>query len=208
MSVRVNLLPGDVRARGEASRSRVLAGVLGLLLLVVLAGLTFLQRSSIGDAEDRLAAVEQQNTALQADITALQPFADLEARATTAVDLVALALDREGSLATVLQDLSAVLPPNADLTTLSITMPGEELEPAAGGTRLVYGQLAATGRVIDGLAPGVERLIIDLDRVAGFDNAYVTTSAVDEDGVATFALEVDLGPEILSRRYDVAEVTP
>lgn len=208
MSVRVNLLPGEVRARGAANRTRILAGVVGVVVLLVLVGLTLVQRSSIGDAEARLAGVQEQNTALQADIAALQPFADLEARASTAVDLVALALESEGSLATVLQDLSAVLPPNADLTTLAITLPGEELEPAVGGTRLVYGQLSATGRVIDGLAPGVERLIIDLDRVAGFDNVYVTTSAVDEDGVATFALEVDLGPEVLSGRYDVAEVTP
>lgn len=207
MSVRVNLLPGEVRARGAANRTRILAGVVGVVLLLVLVGLSLMQRSAIGDAEARLADVQAENAALQADIAALQPFADLEARANTAVDLVALALESEGSLATVLQDLSAVLPPNADLTSLAIRLPGEEFEPAVGGTRLVYGQLSATGRVIDGLAPGVERLIIDLDRVAGFDNAYVTTSALDDDGVATFTLEVDLGAEVLSGRYDVAEDT-
>lgn len=208
MSVRVNLLPGEIQARGEASRARFVAALLGVVLLLVLGALTLLQRSSIGDAEERLAAVEAQNTQLQADIAALQPFADLEARANESVEVIGLALGTEGSLATVLQDLSAVLPPNAELDTLAITLPGEELAPAAGGTRLVFGRLAATGRVIDGVAPGVERLIIDLDRVAGFDNAYVTTSAVDDEGVATFTIEVDLGPEVLTGRYAIPEVTP
>lgn len=209
MSVRVNLLPGEVRARGQASRSRVLIGVLMLMLVVALGAVTFFQRSSISDAEQRLALAQAQNTDLQADITALQPFADLEARANDAVDLLAVALGNEGSLAQVLQDLSAVLPPNAELDTLTVTLPGEAAAPAPGGTRLVYGRLVATGQVLDGVAPGVERLMIDLDRVAGFDNAYVTTSAVDEDGVATFSIEVDLGPEALTGRYVTSvEVTP
>lgn len=210
MSVRVNLLPQEVQARGQANRARVLAGVVGLAVLVVLAGLSFLQRGTIDDAEDRLAAVQADNEALRADISALQPFADLEARADGSVAVVASALGGEGSLATILQDLSAVMPPNGQIESLAITLPGEALTPQVGGDRLVYGRLAATGKVLDGLAPGIERLIIDLDRVASFDNVYVTSSTVDEEGVATFALEIELGPETLTRRYVVSdeEVTP
>lgn len=205
MSVRVNLLPEDVRARGQANRARLVAGLLGLVLLLVLAGITLLQRGAIGDAEDRLASVQAENESLQADIAALQPFADLEERSQSSVSLVTLALGSEGSLATILQDLSAVMPPNAQIESLVVTLPGQAQAPATGGNRLVYGRLAASGQVLDGIAPGVERLIIDLDRVAGFDNVYVTTSTVNEDGVATFALEVELGPETLTRRYIINE---
>lgn len=201
MSVRVNLLPGDVQARSQATRARVLAGLGVLVLIAVLAGLSLLQQGRIDDAEQRLADVEDANALLQAEIAALQPFADLEARATAAVDFVGVALGSEGSLATVLQDLSAVLPPNAQIDTVSITLSPEEQAPSPGGQRLVYGTIAASGRVLDGVAPGVERLVIDLDRVAAFDNAYVTTSVVDEEGIATFALEVELGPEVLTGRY-------
>ena len=210
MSVRVNLLPDEVQARSEATRSRLLAGAGVLAVLVALAVLTVLQRGDINDAEERLAAVEAENVELQADITALQPFADLEARAATAVEVVGLALGSEASLATVLQDLSAVLPPSAEFDTVAITLSPEELEPAPGGERLVYGTILANGRVLDGVAPGVERLVIDLDRAAAFDNAYVTTSVVDEEGVATFTLEVQLGPEVLTGRYGLVaeEATP
>lgn len=210
MSVRVNLLPGEVAARGRASRARIVAGVLAFVLVGILGILSLMQRSSINDAREQLASIQAANEELNADIAALQPFADLEARANTSVDLVELALGSEGSLATVLQDLSAVLPPDAQIDNLSVTLPGEAISPATGGTRLIYGRLAATGQVTEGIAPGVERLMIDLDRVAAFDNPYVTTSTVDEEGVATFSLEVELGPETLTRRYLVtdAEASP
>lgn len=202
MSVRVNLLPGDVQARGRESRARILSGVVGLVLLLVLAGLTFLQRSSINDAEDRLTAVEEQNAELQAEIAALQPFADLDARAGESIDLVALALAGEASVAGILQDLSSVFPPNAEINAISITLNEDGSAPSTGGERVVFGQLTASGRVLDGVAPGVERLIIDIDRIASFDNVYVTTSVIDEDGVATFVLEADFGPEVLTGRYE------
>lgn len=205
MSVRVNLLPEEVQARGQANRVRILAGLVGLVLLLALAGITLLQRDAIGDAEERLASVQEQNANLQADITALQPFADLEARSESSAELVMLALGAEGSLATILQDLSAVMPPNAELESLAVTLPGQAQTPATGGDRLVYGSLAATGQVLDGIAPGVERLIIDLERVAGFDNVFVTTSTVNEEGVVTFSLDVQLGPEALTRRYVIDE---
>lgn len=203
MSVRVNLLPGEVQQRSEATRSRVLAALAGLVVIVVLAGLTLLQRGEIAEAQDQLAVVQATNQQLQADIAALQPFADLEARAQSSVETVELALGDEGSLATVLQDLSAVLPPNAQIDTLAIALSGDAQAPSPGGDRLIVGRIQASGKVLEGVAPGVERLVIDLDRVAAFDNAYVTTSVIDDEGVATFTLEIELGPEVLTGRYDI-----
>lgn len=201
MSVRVNLLPEDVRQREGANRARIVAGLLGLVLVAGLAFLTFMQRGDISDAEQRLAEVEQQNQELQADVAALQPFADLEARATGAADLVEQALAPEVSLAAVLQDLSLVFPPTAELTTLSISAQDEDDTPAVGGTRLVVGSVAAQGRVVSGIAPGVERLLIDFDRAAIFDNPFVTSTSVDENDVTTFSFEADLGPEARTQRY-------
>lgn len=207
MSVKVNLLPSEVQARGEASRSRALVALVGVLLIGALAAVSLLQRGQISDAETRLASVEATNQELQADIAALQPFADLQARADSAAAVVELALGAEGSLATILQDLSAVMPPNAQIDTLAVTLSPEPQVPSSGGDRLIYGRIAASGRVIDGVAPGVERLIIDLERVAAFDNVYVTTSTVDEEGTASFLIEVELGPEALTGRYVLTDET-
>lgn len=209
MSVRVNLLPGEVQERGQANRQRgIAAAVLGLVILL-LGALTFLQRGQINDAEARLASAEAQNAALQAEIAALQPFADLEQRAIGAAELVELAMGGEASFAGILQDLSLVFPPSAELGSLTINIADEVASPAPGGDRLIVGRIAATGRVVSGLSPGVERLLIDFSRAASFDNSYITTSSIDDDGVATFSLETELGPEVLTRRYVLdAEVSP
>ena len=52
-----------------------------------------------------------------------------------------------------------------------------------------------------GLAPGFERLLLDVERAAAFDNVFGGGTTVDEFDVSTFSLEVDLGPEILTNRY-------
>lgn len=206
MSVRVNLLPGELASRERATRARGLAAAAGALLLAILGLLYFLQMRAIGDAQERLAATQAETTALQADIAALQPFADLEQRALSAADTVSAAMAREASVAAILQDLSAVLPPDAELLTLSVTIDEAPVAPSAGGTRLAHGRISAAGRTTGGIAPGVERLLIDFGRVASFDNVYVTSSSVDDEGVATFALEIELGPEVLTERYHLRDV--
>ena len=205
MSVRVNLLPSEVKERGRANRSRLAAAAVAAVLVVLLAVLTVMQRSQIGDAEDRLAQVEAENQALEADIAALQPFADLESRASTSAELISEALADEKSLAGILQDISTVLPPDAEVDTLAVTFFDEPGEPSAGGDRLIVGALRATGRVLSGLAPGVERLAIDLERVAAFENVFVTTTTTDDEGVTSFEIEAELGPEVLTGRYDVLD---
>ena len=207
MSVKVNLLPGEVQERGQATRQRAIAaGVVGLFI-ALLGALTLMQRGAITDAETRLADVGAQNAALEADVAALQPFADLEQRASAAASTVAIALGAEASIASILQDLSLVFPPSAELDNLTVSIVPEPTSPAPGGVRLVAGRLTAQGQVVSGLSPGVERLLIDFSRAASFDNTYITSSNVDERGVATFNLETELGPEVYTDRYVAIEAS-
>lgn len=209
MSVKVNLLPGEVQQRGQANRQRVIGAAAVGVFVLLLAVLTFLQRGQISDAEARLAVVETENTQLQADIAALQPFADLEQRALAAAGTVEAALGGEVSFASVLQDLSLVFPPSAELTNLQITIAEDLASPAPGGDRLIAGRVTAQGQVVSGLSPGVERLLIDFSRAASFDNTYITNSTIDENGVAAFSLETELGPEVATNRYVLdSEVAP
>lgn len=205
MSVKVNLLPGEVQQRGQANRQRGIAAAIVGLVVVLLGVLTFLQRGAISDAEARLASVDSQNAALQAEIAALQPFADLEQRALAAAGTVEAALGDEVSFASVLQDLSLVFPPSAELTNLQVTVADGLATPSPGGGRLIAGRVTAQGQVVSGLSPGVERLLIDFSRAASFDNTYITNSTIDENGVATFSLETELGPEVATNRYVIDE---
>lgn len=203
MSVRVNLLPEQVQASARASTARYAAAGAAALLVAALGGLYFMQAGQVDDAEAELAAVEADNAELQARVTELAPFAALTAERDEAVGAVTAAMDGEASVAGVLQDLSAVLPPQAEITTLTVTMADGAQAPSAGGTRPVQGRLSAQGRALVGIAPGVEDLMLSVDRAAAFDNPFVTTTTVEEGEVAAFTLEVDLGPEVLTDRYEL-----
>jgi Tfp pilus assembly protein PilN len=202
MSPRVNLLPGEVEARNRASRQRVGLGIGAVLLIAVLVVAYLFQAGRVNDVEEQLAAEQQELAALEADLATLREFDELERRTTEAQSLLTAALGLEASLAGVLQDLAAVMPTDADLLTLtlSVAAPGEV--PPLGADRVGYGTLAASGRTTRGHAPGLERLLLDLEKPAAFGDVYFGSSVLDEEqGFATFTVEVALGREILTGRY-------
>lgn len=208
MSVKVNLLPDEIGARSKASGQRGVLVAAFVALLALVAGGWWFNEGRVTTAETELAAAETAVVELRAEIAELQPFSELEQRSVAARTLLATALGGEASAAGIMQDLSSVFPPNAQLEELTVTLTGETV-PLAGGERVVYGQVAGVGRLLLGIAPGAERLLIDLDRAAAFDNPFVTM-AVDEDGVGDFVFDFQLGPEVLTNRYAslVGEVTP
>lgn len=199
MSMRVNLLPREVEDRNRAARQRVLvgAGALGLLGVFGLAYLYQLDR--VGDAREQLEAEQAEVAALEAEVADLAEFEDLRSRRDAADTLLNTAFDGEVSVAGILQDLAAVYPTDAQLDTLTIALtdPNAEL----GAVRVAIGRLTATGATLRGHAPGLERLLLELDKVAGFSNVFFSSSTQSEDGIAAFNLEVDLGDEIRTRRY-------
>lgn len=202
MSARVNLLPREAEER-EARRRAIGIGAVGLLVLLgILAGLYFFQISRVNGARDQLAEEEAERDALQAQADQLAPYADLATRRDAAVEIVTTVMAGEVSLAGVLQDVAAVMPNEAALLNLSIAVATAPEPPAGfdlGGP--AFGSLTASGETFGGHAPGVERFIIEFDKIAAFFDVFVSSSTIDEEGIATFTLEADLGAEILTGRY-------
>ena len=199
MSVRVNLLPGEVAERNKAARQRALmgAGAVGVLGLL---GVAYLfQMNRLSDARSELQAEQARVTELQAELADLSEFQELQGRLDAANTLVTTAFDGEVSMAGVLQDLAAVYPTDAQLEdlTIALTDPTAEL----GAIRVAIGRMTASGATLQGHAPGLERLLLELDKVASFSNVFFTNSTQDEEGIAAFSLDVDLGDDVLTRRY-------
>lgn len=201
MSVRVNLLPGDVAERNEAARQRAAMGAAAVLLLVLLVLAYLFQVNRVNDAREELAQEEERVAALQAELGELQEFQELQSRQAAAQTLLSTAFAGETSMAGILQDLAAVYPSDAQLETLTIAL----TEPTAelGATRVAVGTMNATGATLQGHAPGLERILLELDKVASFSNVFFTNSVQDDEGlgVAGFTLDVDLGQEVLTGRY-------
>ena len=201
MSVRVNLLPRETYARQAATRQRngVLAGFIGLIVVL---GLLFLWQSSrLDDARNELAREQDQTQAIQHDVNQLSEFDELRSRQEDAHATVQETLSGEVSIAGILQDMAAVMPSDAQFDTLNISI-GEEATDDATGARTL-GTFAATGRTLTSHAPGVERVLLSLEKVATFVDLFVNSSALDEpDGdVATFSVDGRLGEEVLTGRY-------
>ena len=193
--VRVNLLPGEERQRQSANRERAMAGVAVGALIIVLGGVWFWKNSQVGDARDRLDEEQAATQALQAEVAELNEYAAIQTELLDADSNIAAVMGGEVGVAGILQDLAVVMPSGVELESLSMTAtPDDEL--------ITIGQLVLNGRTIDRHAPGLERVLIELDKVAAFRAPYFGSAAVDNDEAVAFDVSVQLGTEVLTGRYE------
>jgi hypothetical protein len=205
MSVRVNLLPAATRERDRAARQRGVAGGLFLVVLLALGSVWLVQDRKLGGLEAELAAEQQVLSGLQAEQAELAAYADLAARLSAADERVRTALSDEVSFAGALQDVAAVTPPDTGLLSLTIDVQPpltDGTEAIAGASVGTVGTVNLSGHSLTGHAPGVERILLELDKVYNFDEPFFNSSTLDEDGVATFNLDVGLQPRSRTGRYD------
>jgi Tfp pilus assembly protein PilN len=198
MSVRVNLLPEATKQRGRANQQRLMAlGAAGLLLLV-LGGTWWWAANQVSQAEDRLAAEQSVTAGLRAEEAELIAFRDLADRREQAVETLIVSMADEVSIAGVLQDLAAVMPADAQMDTLTVNLQGVPERTD------VIGNLVITGQTLTSHAPGVERMLLALEKVATFGELFLNSSTLEEDQVdpvATFSLEGAVRAEARTDRY-------
>ena len=201
MSVKVNLVPRDVARRQRANRAYGFVGAGFLGLLVIFGFLYWMQVQRVNDAQDVVDEEQARVAALQADLNALSDYQQLQGRLEDANQLITLALGSEASIAGILQDVAAVMPGDAQLNSLAVSV-GSIAEPGLGDVRPSFGAIQLTGLSIRGHAPGLERLLLEFDKIAAFSDIYFSNSTLDPiSGQSTFGVSVDLGPEILTGRY-------
>lgn len=201
MSVRVNLLPRETFARQQARRQQALTGLAGLLLLVILGGVYWFQASRVSDARDELAAEEEVVSELEAEVAALEEFDDLRDRREETEEAIRATLAGEVTFAGILQDLAAVMPSDAQIDTMAISLSDVGTDETTGETTI--GSMNLTGKTLTSHAPGVERFLLSLNKVVSFVDLHVNSSSLDDadDSIASFSVEGQIGPEVLTGRY-------
>lgn len=204
-NVRINLLPEDVRRRGESNRANAMLAAGFGVLVVLIAVAWFILQGRVDDARVELAAEDEELTALRADLAELNEFQQLETLANATDSDLATILGGEVSLAGLLQDVAAVMPTDVEINDLAATI-DLGTEPTLGDARAPIGLVTMGGRTLQGHAPGVERLLIELDKLAALDDLFMTNSTLEENelvtsDVAAFTVEADLGQEALTGRY-------
>ena len=193
MTAKVNLLPQATRADAGKTRQRGIAVGVVLLVIAALGLATFLQFGVLEDAEQDLADAQAELVAAQAEVAALAEFEDIEQRLAETNELVTSVLAGETTLAGILQDIALVTPTEGAFTSMGLTF--QQDDPSTVGT------FTGNAEVLSSHAPGVERFLLQLERPAGFRNAFPGGSAIDEDDIATFPVTVQLGPEYRTGRY-------
>lgn len=199
MSVRVNLLPEATKAKGRVSQQRnALLGAFALLL-VALAGTYWWASSQVNRTEQELATEQDRTAQLRREQAELVAFRELADRRTTADRLLTTSLSGEASFAGILQDLAVVLPDDTQLDSLMIDVDPPD-EPVPGG---YIGSFTITGRTLTSHAPGVEQVLLSLDKIVSFRDLYLNSSSLEQDDerIASFSLDGRIGQEASTDRY-------
>jgi Tfp pilus assembly protein PilN len=195
----VNLLPPEIRQRQRTRQVTfaVLAGGAIALLLIVFVYL--LQARSLGSVNDQIDAQQRVNDGLNAQISDLQRFKNLQTQAAAKKDLLSAVFANDLSFSGALLDVSRVIPADAFLTSLSITV-SPPVAPTPGVTPTgIIGSIAFTGQGLD--ADTVATLLTRLDGVKGWVNPFVTSvTKAGTSPVVTFTGTVDLTTDALSPR--------
>jgi Tfp pilus assembly protein PilN len=198
MSVRVNLLPESTKQRDRAAQQRSIAALAGVALLAGLGGVYLWQSSQVSQAEDTLFAEQARTSELRGDQAELIAFQELADRRDRSDEILSTALSDEVSFAGVLQDVAAVLPADTQLETFAFDIPA-----VPDPTSEMVGTLTVTGKTLASHSPGVERVMLSLDKVVSFRDPYLNSSTLEEEDerIATFSLDGQIGPEAETGRY-------
>jgi hypothetical protein len=233
---RIDLLPRQLVQQRLVRRQRTGIGAGFLVLLAVLGIWYALETQQLSDAQAEADQERTTATGLRAQRARLQPLADLEAQIAAAEQLRASVYRNEIRFSNVMRDISAIVPDDVWLTSMSVAFTGAGGTATTGGTSTATSPGEAAPATTPG-SPGAGSPVASISfggsglehvDVGGFLralargpkkggqqvylNPYFTTSSKgDEDGqgTVTFAATVDLSSAAYSGRYQPAgTVTP
>jgi hypothetical protein len=233
---RIDLLPRQLVEQRGVRRQHTGIGA-GFLVLLALLGLWYaLESRERGRVEDQADQEQAVASGLRARRVQLQPLADLESQIAASEQLRASVYRHEIRFSNVMRDISAIVPDDVWLTSMTVAFNGAEGGAASGGTSTTTPAGTAATAATPG-SPGAGSPVASISfggsglehvDVGGFLralargpkkggqqvylNPYFTTSAkADEDGqqTVTFSATVDLSSAAYSGRFQPAgTVTP
>jgi Fimbrial assembly protein (PilN) len=228
---RIDLLPRELVQRRVVRRQRTGVGAAFVLLLALLGLWYAVESAKLHEAQDQADQERAVASGLRTHRAELQPLADLEAQIAAADQLRAEVYAHEIRFSTVMRDLSAIVPDDVWLTSMTATFNGPA-DPAAGGAAAAPTGGATTGSpgagspvaniAFSGAGLGHVDVGGFLRALAGgpkkggqpvYLNPYFTSSQkTDQDGqtTVTFNATVDLSTAAYSGRYQAqtGTVTP
>jgi Tfp pilus assembly protein PilN len=208
----IDLLP-SIYAEKRRERS-ILSAIVGagLVVLLLLVAYWFMLGGQVSDAESDLAAAQQRNARLQAQIAELQRFADLEAEVQAKELALKNVMSGDVAWPSVLTEIAMVTPGEVWLTDLTasagLTEGATPVGTETAAVRIVdeqpAGRVQFTGASLT--MPGVSKWLIRLAGAKGFSAAWLnsareTEATGTEQAFVEFDSTIELNQKALSRRF-------
>jgi Tfp pilus assembly protein PilN len=198
----VNLLPPELVARQKTRRTTSLIVVAGAVGVALLLAFWFLQSQKLSGINDDIATQNAANAQLEAQISDLSQYQQLQSDAAAQQQLVAEAYAGEVSFSQMLLDISRVIPSDAYLTSFDA---GLAAAPSTTTTTSTTTTSFAGSFSADGEGDGLESLaswLTRLESVRGWVNPWLTSAAETgaRSGFYTFTSGADLSQDAVTPR--------
>lgn len=203
----VNLLPPETRERQETRRKTGFVVAAGVAVLAVLGFFYFMQGTKVSQLQEKVAAENTRIATLGVEVTKLQPYQQLQESLTSRQTVLDAALGGDISWSNVLHELSAAVPPDAWLMSVSATSTqgtaaaAIPVAPVTTAPTGIVGSMTFEGSAMD--TDTLSSFLIRLAREPGWVNAWMSSAqrtAIGSTPVWSFSSSVDLTSDVLSKR--------
>ncbi len=212
MMRRIDLLPARYEARRRERRSLMLVAVAGAVALLLMIVWLLSVMSAISNEEERLAAAQSRNAALQAQINELQRFAQLDAEVRAKRTALQTVMAGDIRWPALLTELAMVIPGEVWLTSMTgsagategATPVGTETAAIRISNKTPVGRISFRGVSLS--MPGVAKWLIRLGTADAFsalwlNNATETGGDAGTVETVTFDSTLELSEDALSERF-------
>jgi Tfp pilus assembly protein PilN len=212
MMRRIDLLPPVYEQKRRESRNILFVLAAGVLVLLLLGGYWFYLGTQISDQKNVLADVQARNATIQADIDALQRFADLQAEVDAKRTALQLVMAGDIDWPAIMTEVAMVIPGEVWLTNLNASAGATEgAAPVGTETAAIdiepnpqVGRISFSGTALS--MPGVAKWLLRLESVKEFFAVYLGAASASGDGTTgpitvTFTSTLELSDKAVSGRF-------
>lgn len=128
---RINLLPGEDRAKAKRERGLIYAVLVLVAVVIALGSVYWNQNSRANSKQEELTGINTEIAEKQQQLAELQPYADIQSQRTAMTDAAKGIYEAGVPWSSILQQVSLVIPENVRLTGLTCTVPATMLPGAA-----------------------------------------------------------------------------
>jgi Tfp pilus assembly protein PilN len=211
MMRRIDLLPETYAVRQQERRSIAIVVMATLLVLLLLIVWWVSLGSQVSGAQNDLAEAQARNAELQAKISELQNFADLQLEVQTKTEALRTVMVGDVDWPAVMTEIAMVIPGEVWLTNLNTsaanTEGAEQVPTETNEIRVnpdvAFGRIHFAGCSLT--MPGVAKWLIRLGTAKEFTGIWLNTATAPEAATTCpvqFDSTLELGPRAASDRFE------